>query len=48
MSLYSEDELGALRPAEEREPRTPLPVRMVASEEYLPVSQTARQRRNSA
>ena len=44
MSLYSEDELGALRPAEEREPRTPLPVRMVASEEYLPVSQTARQR----
>ncbi len=30
--------------AEEREPRTPLPVRMVASEEYLPVRQTASQR----
>lgn len=44
MSLYSDAERQLLRPAEEREPRTPLPVRMVASEEYLPVAQTARQR----
>lgn len=33
-----------LFPAEETEPRTPLPVRMVASEEYMPVPQTREQR----
>ncbi len=44
MSLYSDAERETLRPAEEREPRTPLPVRMVASEEYMPVAQTPRQR----
>lgn len=48
MSLFSDDERNALRPAEDREPRTPLPVRMVASEEYLPVPQTARQRETEA
>lgn len=44
MSLYSNEERAALQPAEVGEPRTPLPVRMVASEEYVPVAQTARQR----
>src|SRR5688572_29711939 len=48
MSLFSDAERDALRPAEDHEPRTPLPVRMVASEEYLPVPQTARQRETEA
>lgn len=37
-------ERKTLTPADRSEPRTPLPVRMVASEEYVPVRQTARQR----
>jgi predicted TIM-barrel fold metal-dependent hydrolase len=48
MSLFSDAERQALRPAEAREPRTPLPVRMVASEEYMPVPQTPAQREAEA
>lgn len=48
MRWLSDDELEALTPAERSEPRTPLPVRMVASEEYAPVPQTARQRETEA
>jgi len=44
MKFFSSDDQRGLHPAEEGEPRTPLPVRMVASEEYLPVAQTAKQR----
>ena len=48
MDLFSKRERRALMPAEEWEPPTPLPVRIVASEEYLPVPQTARQRDTEA
>ena len=48
MSLFSDAERDARRSAEDREPRTPLPVRMVASEEYMPVAQTPRQRETEA
>lgn len=44
MHWLTDDEKAALTPAERREPRTPLPVRMVASEEYAPVRQTRKQR----
>ena len=37
-----------LTPADRCEPRTPLPVRMVASEEYLPFRQTDKQRETEA
>lgn len=48
MALFGESDRTGLAPAEEAEPRTPLPVRMVASEEYLPIPQTARQRETEA
>lgn len=44
MKFFSEHDREGLTAAEEREPRTPLPVRMVASEEYLPITQAAKQR----
>lgn len=44
MRYIPECERANLGSAEEIEPRTPLPVRMVASEEYLPVPQTPQQR----
>lgn len=44
MRLFSDEDRAGFDPADRREPRTPLPVRMVASEEYLPVRQTAKQR----
>lgn len=44
MPLFSDDDRHGLLGAEESEKRTPLPVRMVASEEYFPVPQTAKQR----
>ncbi|HMO76587.1 MAG TPA: amidohydrolase family protein [Sphingopyxis sp.] len=47
MGLQPDDRTGLIG-AERREPRTPLPVRMVASEEYLPVAQTAKQRETEA
>ena len=48
MALFTRDDRTDLVGAETGEPRTPLPVRMVASEEYLPVPQTARQREAEA
>ncbi len=48
MALFDESDRDGLTPAELREPRTPLPVRMVASEEYLPVAQSPRQRETEA
>jgi hypothetical protein len=44
MKFFSEQDREGLTAADEREPRTPLPVRMVASEEYLPIAQTAKLR----
>jgi predicted TIM-barrel fold metal-dependent hydrolase len=44
MPFIHDSDRANLSPAEDIEPRTPLPVRMVASEEYLPVPQTAQQR----
>ncbi|WP_296815213.1 amidohydrolase family protein [Brevundimonas sp.] len=44
MRFLSDDEMRALARAEETEPRTPLPVRMVSSEEYAPTGQTEKQR----
>ena len=44
MPFIDESDRARLGAAEEVEPRTPLPVRMVASEEYLPVPQTPKQR----
>ena len=43
MRWLTDEDHERLMPAERSEPRTPLPVRMVASEEYLPVAQTERQ-----
>lgn len=48
MRWLSDDDREGLTPAEQCEPRTPLPVRMVASEEYLPVPQSAKQRETEA
>ena len=44
MRFLSNDEIAALARSEEVEPRTPLPVRMVSSEEYAPAGQTKKQR----
>ena len=44
MRFLSNDEIAALARSEEVEPRTPLPVRMVSSEEYAPAGQTPKQR----
>lgn len=48
MGLFSGRDRERFVGAEESEPRTPLPVRMVASEEYLPIRQTAKQREAEA
>jgi len=48
MALFSDDDREGLTPAEQCEPRTPLPVRMVASEEYLPITQSEKQRETQA
>lgn len=48
MRFLDDEDLQGLEGAERREPRTPLPVRMVASEEYAPVPQTGRQREAEA
>ena len=44
MRPTSNDGHAGLFPADRTEPRTPLPVRMVASEEYAPIRQTNKQR----
>jgi predicted TIM-barrel fold metal-dependent hydrolase len=48
MAIWSDEDREGLTPAETCEPRTPLPLRMVASEEYLPIAQTAKQRETEA
>ncbi|WP_188054068.1 amidohydrolase family protein [Sphingosinithalassobacter sp. CS137] len=48
MRGLSDEDLERLKPAEQVEPRTPLPVRMVSSEEYRPVPQSAKQRETEA
>lgn len=44
MRWLTEEDQASFTPAERCEPRTPLPVRMVSSEEYRPVPQSAKQR----
>jgi predicted TIM-barrel fold metal-dependent hydrolase len=44
MRWLTEEDRSGLTPADRCEPRTPLPLRMVASEEYHPVPQTRAQR----
>lgn len=48
MRWLTDEDHEALTPAERCEPRTPLPVRMVSSEEYTPVRQTEKQRETEA
>jgi uncharacterized protein len=48
MRWLTEEDQAFLTPAERCEPRTPLPVRMVASEEYAPIPQTRKQRETEA
>ena len=48
MRWLTDEDRTHLTPAEQSEPRTPLPIRMVASEEYLPVPQTEKQRETEA
>ena len=48
MRWLTDEDRAALTPAETCEPRTPLPLRMVASEEYLPAPQTPAQRETQA
>jgi hypothetical protein len=48
MRWLTDDDRAGLTPAEQSEPRTPLPVRMVASEEYRPIQQSPRQRETEA
>jgi predicted TIM-barrel fold metal-dependent hydrolase len=48
MRWLTDEDQASLTPAERSEPRTPLPVRMVASEEYAPVPQTRKQRETEA
>ena len=44
MGFLSGEERRSLRPAEQTGPRTPIPTRMVSSDEYLPRAQTRAQR----
>lgn len=44
MGFLSDEELDRVRPSELHEPRTPVPTRPVASDEYLPAAQGPRQR----
>lgn len=48
MRWLTDEDIAGLTPAERSEPRTPLPVRMVSSEEYHPVSQTRKQAETQA
>lgn len=48
MRWLTDEDQASFTPAERSEPRTPLPVRMVASEEYAPVPQTRKQRETEA
>ena len=48
MGLLSDKELGTLVPAYEADSGTPVPTRLVSSDEYLPIAQTARQKQAEA
>jgi predicted TIM-barrel fold metal-dependent hydrolase len=48
MGLLSDKELGQLVPAHEVDSRTPVPTRLVSSDEYMPIAQTARQKQVEA
>jgi hypothetical protein len=48
MGLLSDKELGALVPADQVDTGTPIPTRLVSSDEYLPIRQTARQKQVEA
>ncbi|MDO1559560.1 amidohydrolase family protein [Brevundimonas sp. 2R-24] len=48
MRWLTDEDIAKLTPAERSEPRTPLPVRMVSSEEYHPVPQTRKQAETQA
>src|SRR5258708_18397950 len=48
MHLLSPDELAKLRPAEVDSYPSPIPTQIVASEEFMPVPQTERQKKGEA
>jgi predicted TIM-barrel fold metal-dependent hydrolase len=48
MGLLSDKELGQLVPAGQVDAGTPIPTRLVSSDEYLPIRQTARQKQVEA
>jgi hypothetical protein len=48
MGLLSDKELGALVPADQVDTGTPIPTRLVSSDEYLPIRQTERQKQVEA
>ncbi|MBN9089395.1 MAG: amidohydrolase family protein [Reyranella sp.] len=48
MGLLSDEELEQLVPAHEVDSGTPIPTRLVSSDEYLPIPQTARQKQVEA
>ncbi|MFC7688973.1 hypothetical protein ACFQY5_04325 [Paeniroseomonas aquatica] len=48
MGFLTEDEVAALRPAQEAMFRSPIPTQVVSSDEFAPVPQTAQQRQVEA
>ena len=48
MGLLSDKELGQLVPADQIDTGTPIPTRLVSSDEYLPIRQTERQKQVEA
>ena len=48
MGLLSDKELGQLVPADQVDSGTPIPTRLVSSDEYLPIRQTERQKQVEA
>jgi uncharacterized protein len=48
MGMLSDKELSELVPAHEVDSGTPVPTRLVASDEYLPIAQTERQKKVEA
>ena len=48
MGFLTDDEIAALRPAQEAMFRSPIPTQVVSSDEFAPVPQTAQQRQVEA
>src|SRR3954463_15003751 len=48
MGLLSDKELGQLVPAAQLDSGTPIPTRVVSSDEYMPIAQTERQKQAEA